>query len=100
MNKKCECSPDSTTSPDEKGLFWFDFGPDLQLREVIIGAQCRTEDANEACVVLKKGYSDQIKFTWANMRSDAFLLVRDKTAHANVFRPSERVFTLPHDTLS
>ena len=27
--------------PDEKGLFWFEFGPNLELREVIIGAQCR-----------------------------------------------------------
>ena len=26
--------------PDAKGLWWFDFGPQLDLREVIIGSQC------------------------------------------------------------
>lgn len=75
--------------PDEKGLLWVEFQPDLQLREVIVGAQCRAEDANAVCEVLK-GYPGPIECTWAYMRSDAFLLVRDKTAHTNVFRPSER----------
>ena len=80
-----------TDHPDEKGLFWVQFSPDLQLREVIVGAQCRAEDADTVCEVLK-GYPEQIECKWAYMRSDAFLLVRDKTAHANVFRPSERAF--------
>jgi hypothetical protein len=75
--------------PDEKGLFWVPFGPNLQLREVIVGVQCRAERAGEVREALK-GYPDQIECAWAYMRSDAFLLVRDKTAHANVFRPSER----------
>jgi DUF2971 family protein len=88
-----------TDRPDEMGLFWFQFGPDLQLREVIIGAQCRAEHAAEVCEVLK-GYPDQIDCTWAYMRSDAFLLVRDKTAHADVFRPSERTFALRGNTSS
>jgi hypothetical protein len=74
---------------DEKGLLWVDFSPDLQLKEVIVGAQCRAEDANAACEVLM-GYPDQVECTWAYMRSDAFLLVRGKTAHTDVFRPSER----------
>ena len=84
--------------PDEKGLFWFQFGPNLELREVIIGVQCRAEDANAVCEALK-GYPDQVECTWAYMRSDAFLLVRSKTAHANVFRPLERAFALRRDTL-
>jgi hypothetical protein len=54
--------------PDEKGLFWFQFGPHLQLREVIIGTQCCAEDANVVCEVLK-GYPDQIECTWAYMRT-------------------------------
>jgi hypothetical protein len=85
--------------PDERGLFWFQFGASLQLKEVIIGAQCRAEDANALCEVLK-GYQDEIECTWAYMRSDAFLLVRSRAAHANVFRPSERAFTLRRDRLS
>ena len=75
--------------PDERGHFWVQFGPDLQLREVIIGAQCSAENANAVCEVLKE-CSDQIECTWAYMRSDAFLLVRDKTPHKYKFRPSER----------
>jgi len=85
--------------PYEKGLYWAQFGPDLQLREVIIGAQCSTKDANAVCEALK-GHPGQIECTWAYMRSDAFLLVRSKTAHENVFRPSERAFSLSRDTLS
>jgi hypothetical protein len=75
--------------PDEKGLYWVLFGPELQLREVIIGAQCSKNDANEVSEVLK-GYGEEVDCTWAYMRSDAFLLVRDKTTHANAFRPSDR----------
>ena len=86
-----------TEQPDRSGLFWIQFVPDLQLREVIIGAQCRAEHADEVCAVLK-GYPDQIECTWAYMRSDAFQLVRGKTAHTTAFRPSERAFALPAAT--
>jgi Protein of unknown function (DUF2971) len=78
---------DLNDPPDEDGRWWIEFNPELQLREVIIGVQCSDKDANEVCEVLK-GYPDQIKCTLAYMRSDAFLLARDKTAHS--FRPSER----------
>ena len=51
--------------PDAKGLRWIEFGPNLVLREIIIGAQ----DAVKAC-----GHS--VTFSWAGMRQDAFLLVK------------------------
>jgi hypothetical protein len=84
--------------PDDNKRFWFPFGPNLQLREVIIGVQCRTDVADEVCKILGE-WPDEIDCTWAYMRSDAFLLVRSKMTHANVFRPSERTLTLPLDTL-
>jgi hypothetical protein len=84
---------------DDDDRFWFQFGPDLQLREVIIGVQCRTNDADEVSKILRE-WPDGIDCAWAYMRSDAFLLVRSRMTHANVFRPSERTLTLPLDTLS
>ena len=60
---------------DAKGLNWIEFGPDLVLKEVIIGAQCdptvskKIEDA-------VKPYGDSVKCCWAGMRTDAFLLVK------------------------
>jgi hypothetical protein len=66
---------DFSDPPDAKGLNWIEFGPDLVLKEVIIGAQCdptvskKVEDA-------VKPYGDGVKCWWAGMRTDAFLLVK------------------------
>ena len=61
--------------PDAKGLRWFDFGPQLDLREVIIGSQCSPAIC-ETVVEALKPYGDTVKCFWAGMRPDAFLLVR------------------------
>jgi len=84
---------------DQNGLSWIPFDPMLELKEVIIGVQCNADDVNNVCEVLK-GYPEQIECTWAYMRSDAFLLIRSKTTHANAFRPSERAFALRRDIRS
>ncbi len=38
--------------PDESGLCWFDFGPDLELKEVIAGVQCLPKDLKALGVIL------------------------------------------------
>ena len=38
--------------PWRKGLLWFDFGPDLELKEVIVGAQCDPNDIKAVAEVL------------------------------------------------
>jgi hypothetical protein len=61
--------------PDAKGLNWIDFGPQLALKEVIIGVQCLplvSKDVEEAV----RPYSNTVKCWWAGMRLDAFLLVK------------------------
>jgi hypothetical protein len=60
---------------DEKGLRWFYFGPDLQLKEVIIGSQCEPKDLKAVAEVLKTHHS-QVECSWAYMKKDAFSLVR------------------------
>ncbi len=62
--------------PDADGLNWIDFGPQLVLREVIIGSQCHP---NESKMVedAAKSYGDDVKCWWAGMRRDAFLLVKE-----------------------
>lgn len=81
-------------SPDDAGLFWYGFGPELRLREVIVGAQCLSEDANAVCGIVKD-YQDQIECTWAYMRSDAFLLLREKTAHTEAFAAQKERLLAP-----
>jgi len=61
--------------PDAMGLRWIDFGPILELKEVIIGAQCSPGDSKIVGDALKP-YGDSVKCSWAGMRPDAFLLVR------------------------
>lgn len=61
--------------PDASGLRWIDFGPILELKEVIIGVQCAPRDS-DAVVEALKPYGDSVKCFWAGMRPDAFLLVR------------------------
>jgi hypothetical protein len=61
--------------PDAKGLSWFNFGPALQLREVIVGSQCTPNDLDAVARVLKN-YGTSVGCSWAYMRKDAFLLVR------------------------
>jgi Protein of unknown function (DUF2971) len=61
--------------PDAKGLNWIEFGPLLVLREVIIGAQCDPTTSKEVEEAVKP-YGDSVECSWASMRSDAFLLVK------------------------
>jgi hypothetical protein len=61
--------------PDEKGLWWYEFGPLLELKEVIAGAQCGKNDLRDLDDALKP-YGNAIERSWAYMRKDAFLLVR------------------------
>ena len=61
--------------PDVNGLNWINFGPQLELKEVIVGAQCHprlSKDVEETV----KPYGDALKCWWAGMRRDAFLLVK------------------------
>jgi hypothetical protein len=62
--------------PDAKGLHWIDFGPDLVLREAIIGAQC-DPSVSKKVEEAARPYGDTVKCLWAGMRNDAFLLVKD-----------------------
>jgi hypothetical protein len=61
--------------PDAKGLNWIEFGPQLVLKEVIIGAQCSPRDSRDVEEAIKP-YGDAVKCWWAGMRPDAFLLVK------------------------
>jgi hypothetical protein len=61
--------------PDEKGLWWFDFGPALDLKEVIVGALCPRERVQAIAQVLKE-QNIGVDCCWAYMRRDAFALVR------------------------
>ena len=61
--------------PDADGLRWCDFGPNLELKEVVAGAQCAPADL-KALAGLLKNYPSIIECSWAYMRQDAFLLVR------------------------
>jgi Protein of unknown function (DUF2971) len=65
-----------TGPPDAKGLNWIEFGPDLVLKEVIIGAQCSPSDS-KAIEEAAKPYDEAVKYWWAGMRPDAFLLVKE-----------------------
>ena len=61
--------------PDANGLHWMDCGPNLVLREVIIGAQCDPK-VSEQVEVAVKTYGHSVKCSWAGMRQDAFLLIK------------------------
>ena len=61
--------------PNSKGLRWIEFGPELILKEVIIGAQCSPKMSKEL-VDATRPYGKTVKCWWAGMRHDAFLLVR------------------------
>lgn len=61
--------------PDENGLNWIGFGPQIVLREVIIGAQCSPEISQRVQEAVKRFGADVACF-WAGMRPDAFLLVK------------------------
>ena len=60
--------------PDAKGLNWIEFGPDLVLKEVIIGAQCHPTVSKKIEEAVKP-YGDAVECYWAGMRPDAVLLV-------------------------
>jgi hypothetical protein len=61
--------------PDANGLRWIEFGPNLQLKEVIIGVQCHPSVSKDI-VAAAEPYGDSVKCSWAGMRQDAFLLVK------------------------
>ena len=61
--------------PDSNGLRWADFGPLLELKEVIIGSQADPSVTDEVSQALKP-YADSVECSWAGMRPDAFLLVK------------------------
>jgi hypothetical protein len=61
--------------PDSNGLRWANFGPLVELKEVIIGSQADpsvTDDVRQAL----NPYGDSVRCSWAGMRPDAFLLVK------------------------
>jgi hypothetical protein len=60
--------------PDESGLWWFEFGPDLDLKEVIIGALC-PPDTNKTIEDVVAEHHEDVSCSWAYMRRDAFSLV-------------------------
>jgi Protein of unknown function (DUF2971) len=66
---------DLNDPPDADGLNWIEFGPQLVLREVIIGAQCHP-DASKKVQEAAAPYGDAVRCWWAGMRTDAFLLVK------------------------
>jgi hypothetical protein len=67
--------------PDAKGLRWIDFGPTLEPKEVIIGAQCSPAISKTVADTLKP-YGDSVKYSWAGMRPDAFLLALPLAPHS------------------
>ena len=63
--------------PDAMGLRWIDFGPNLELKEVIIGAQC-SPAISKTMVDALAPYGNSMKCSWAGCWPDAFLLVRQE----------------------
>jgi hypothetical protein len=61
--------------PDENGLWWGTFGPALELKEVIAGAQCSLEDLKALGAAIDR-FDPPLDRSWAYTRKDAFLLVR------------------------
>ena len=61
--------------PDAKGLNWAGVGPNLVLKEAIMGAQRHPSHSKEVEEAVKP-YGDVVKCWWAGMRPDAFLLVK------------------------
>lgn len=63
--------------PDAEGLRWIEFGPSLEIREIIIGAQCNPAESRRIEEVVGKIFGDSLEVWWAGMRPDAFLLVKE-----------------------
>ena len=59
---------------DAKGLWWAEFGPGLELKEVIAGSQCSPADLKSLEMVVGQHHS--VERSWAYMRKDVFGLVR------------------------
>lgn len=64
-----------TDPPDEKGFYWLDFGPHLELKEVIIGAVCPKLDGERISRIIGDRYPG-VLCDYAYMRNDVFALVR------------------------
>jgi hypothetical protein len=61
--------------PDKNGRRWMKFGAPLRLKEVIIGVNCPPDDSRRVEEAVKC-YGGGVECTWAGMRPDAFLLVK------------------------
>ncbi len=61
--------------PDANNLIWVGFGDNLLLREVIIGLRCPQKISNDVEAAVNE-YGHSVKFCWAGMRQDAFLLLK------------------------
>jgi hypothetical protein len=61
--------------PDGKGMNWFNFGSDLELKEVIVGCQCSPENARKVTQVCQC-YGESVELSWACLKKDAFSLLR------------------------
>lgn len=66
--------------PDANNLNRLDFGPDLELKEVIMGLQCSVRD-NAALGEALKNCKNLPQRHWAYTRLDAFALIRKATPH-------------------
>jgi len=61
--------------PDERRLNWFQFGPDLELKEIIVGARPTPETSLQNAY---EPYADRVDLWWAYLKKDAFSLSRMK----------------------
>jgi hypothetical protein len=61
--------------PDAEGQHRIEFGPLLVLKEVIIGAQCDPIVSKKVEEAVRPS-GDAVKWWWAGLRPDAFLLVK------------------------
>jgi hypothetical protein len=61
--------------PPDENIHWFEFGSQLILKEIIIGAQCEPKKSKELEEATKP-YGNVVKCWWAGMCPDAFRLVR------------------------
>jgi hypothetical protein len=60
---------------DPDGNYYFDFGPDLVLREVLLGARCKRSPQSVAAEI--KNPSQPVEVFKAQPASDSFRIVRD-----------------------
>ena len=64
---------------DKDGRYWFEFGSELDLKEIIVGAQSSSGTIAKLKLVYEK-YTSQVDLAFAHMRNDAFSLVRKESS--------------------